>query len=43
MSGVESAREQLLSSGMWSVDPASGNVLVGDAVQLLLDVAAVRV
>ena len=75
MSVVESAREQLLSSGMWSVEPAhstiefrakhalalrgqldrsddgltwkrlleSGNVLVSDVMQLLLDVAAVRV
>jgi hypothetical protein len=70
MSVVESAREQLLSSGSWSVDPANGErlalalhgqldrsdyglvwnrthetggVLVGETVDLTLDVAAVRV
>jgi polyisoprenoid-binding protein YceI len=88
MSVVENPREQLLSSGSWSVDPAhsaiefrvkhmviqtapdgserialalrghlnrsdyglgwnrlleTGNVLVGDSIDLVLDVAAVRI
>jgi hypothetical protein len=53
MSVVENAKEQLLSSGSWFVDPAHsdsrnrvlehGDGLVGDTVDFVLDVVAVRV